>query len=202
MNERRELEGILAGEEYTAYRKGPGFSLWDWLLEGLGRLLKYIFPGLTPGKGTISVFAILIVLALVGFIVWIGWLLLNRRSRTGRLRSGDWLEPGEDSRSWHYYAELGDRHGAEEDWRDGIRAVFLALLFYLEEQGALRVELWKTNREYLDELSESGSSHMPALKEAMELFERIWYGKLEGSQELFESMRNLLTEVTGEGGPR
>ncbi|MCM3748722.1 DUF4129 domain-containing protein [Paenibacillus pasadenensis] len=199
MNERRELESILTGEEYTAYRKEPGFSLWDWLLEQLRWLLNALFPSLKPGEGTISLLAVLIVLALTAFIVWLTWLLLSRRGRGGRHRSGDWLHPNEESRSWRHYAELGDRLGAEGNWRDGIRAVFLALLFYLEESGALRVEAWKTNREYLDELSQAGSPHASSLKEAMALFERVWYGRLEGSEELFGEIRALFAAVSAAG---
>ncbi|PLT44719.1 DUF4129 domain-containing protein [Paenibacillus sp. FSL W8-1187] len=202
MTERGQLEEILSREEYTAYRKEPGFSLWDWIVEQLGRLLAAIFPDLKPGPGTISLLSILIVVALAAFLGWMGWLLLRRFGPAGRLRSGVWMEAGDDSRSWRHYARLGEGFAERGQWRDGVRAVFLAFLFRLEERGELRVEAWKTNREYLEELAAAGSAHAPALRGAMGLFERVWYGRLEASQAQYDELKALLAEAEGKEVPQ
>ncbi|QJC51055.1 DUF4129 domain-containing protein [Paenibacillus albicereus] len=202
MTEREQLEEILSREEYSAYRKEPGFSLWDWIVEKLGKLLAAIFPDLKPGPGTVSFLSVLIVIALAAFLGWMVWLLTRRFGPRGRLRPGAWMEPGEDSRSWRHYARLGEGFAAQREWRDGVRAVFLAFLFRLEERGELRVEAWKTNREYLDELAAAGSPHAPELRTAMSLFERIWYGRMEAEQAPYDELKALLDKADGREVPQ
>jgi hypothetical protein len=203
MSKRKQLEDILSGSEYEAYRnQGRGFSVWDWLLDKLGRFLGWILPDLKPGEGTLNITALLLVLALAGLLAWIGALLARRYTGGGRLRSRDWMAPGEESRSWTFYWALAERHGEQGAWRDGIRAVFLALLFYLEERELIRVEPWKTNREYAEELAESNLAAASGFSQAAVAFERSWYGRGEATAEQLEALRLQAESLMQEAGER
>ncbi|WP_127508056.1 DUF4129 domain-containing protein [Paenibacillus humicus] len=201
MSQREQLEDILSGSEYEAYRnQGGGFSFWDWLLEKIGRFLSWLLPDLKPGEGTLNIFALVLVLALAGLLAWIGVLIARRYSGGGRLRSRDYMASGEESRSWRHYWAQAEKHAELGAWRDGVRAVFLALLFYLEQRDRLRVEPWKTNREYAEELAESNAGTAAGFLQAAMTFERSWYGRGEVTGEQLEAFRRQAESLMKEAG--
>jgi hypothetical protein len=69
-------------------------------------------------------------------------------------------------------AELLSQAG---DYRSAVRYLYLSTLLLLEDQGLLRYDRSKTNREYLRSIS-----HKPQLaellREVVDVFDRVWYG--------------------------
>ncbi len=61
----------------------------------------------------------------------------------------------------------------------------------------IRVEKWKTNWEYAEELGSSASSLVPLFHDSSVLFERIWYGKEVVTEEQFTSMYEQVARVIG-----
>lgn len=66
-------------------------------------------------------------------------------------------------------AAAGDRRGA-------VRALYLALLGDLHAQGAIVYDRHRTNREYLRTMRLE-SARAVAFADAVELFDRKWYGR-------------------------
>jgi hypothetical protein len=91
--------------------------------------------------------AILLVLIALA-IYWFSKQIVRQR----HIRLSSFLPEGEIIRSYSYYGQQAAAFGEAGDWREGVRSVFLTLLFYLESQKRIRVESWKTNWEYAAEL--------------------------------------------------
>ncbi|MFP3514225.1 DUF4129 domain-containing protein, partial [Peribacillus sp. SIMBA_075] len=59
---------------------------------------------------------------------------------------------GEKIRAYTNYLQDAREQGKEGKWREGERSLFLALLVYMQTKAWIRIEKWKTNWEYADEL--------------------------------------------------
>jgi hypothetical protein len=188
------LKAILSRDEYTAYTKKDHSSFWD-LLKPVWRKLRSLFPDFHVPKGTgtlLSYGILIIVLALAALAIY--W-FSKQIIRQGRIRTASYLPEGEISRSYTYYWQQAAEHGGSGAWREGIRFVFLTLLFYLEAQRLLRVETWKTNWEYASELSGSDPDLVRLFQDCSLLFEQIWYGNEETTETVFSSMHERVALV-------
>jgi len=196
-DDKQQLLDILQQDEYTVYHHEHGSSSWGWL----GKLLEKIaswFPDLhfADGSGQIgSYIVLLVVLALAGYgIYWFSrqWVGHRRYRKTALWR------PEEPSRSYEDYWRQAAELATAGAWREGLRQVYLALLFYLEAQGRLRVEMWKTNWEYAAELA--NAPEVPLFRESSLLFDRVWYGHEEATEERFLALQGQVGGLLGKGG--
>jgi hypothetical protein len=67
------------------------------------------------------------------------------------------------------------------DYRNAIRYLYLSSLLVLDEQGLMRYDRSRTNREYLRSVSSKPELAEP-LQDVIEVFDRVWYG-FEGVDE-------------------
>ncbi|MES2464001.1 MAG: DUF4129 domain-containing protein [Armatimonadota bacterium] len=74
---------------------------------------------------------------------------------------------------------------AKGAYRDAIRMAYIASLRRLQENGLLILEPNKTNWEYQRDLRRRSPSTADALLPATRLFDRVWYGRREGTAEEF-----------------
>ncbi|HVO31157.1 MAG TPA: DUF4129 domain-containing protein [bacterium] len=81
-------------------------------------------------------------------------------------------------------AAAGDRRGA-------VRALYLALLGDLHAQGAIVYDRHRTNREYLRTMR-LDAIRAAAFTDAVELFDRKWYGREECAAEELELFKRLV----------
>jgi hypothetical protein len=61
------------------------------------------------------------------------------------------------------------------DYRNAIRYLYLSSLLVLDEQGVMRYDRSRTNREYLRSVSSRPELVKP-LRDVIEVFDRVWYG--------------------------
>ena len=61
------------------------------------------------------------------------------------------------------------------DYRNAIRYLYLSSLLVLDEQGVLRYDRSRTNREYLRSVASRPDLADP-LRDVIEVFDRVWYG--------------------------
>ncbi len=61
------------------------------------------------------------------------------------------------------------------DYRNAIRYLYLSSLLVLDEQGVMRYDRSRTNREYLRSVSSRPELANP-LRDVIEVFDRVWYG--------------------------
>jgi len=80
------------------------------------------------------------------------------------------------------------------DFREAIRALYLAILLHLHERGVLSYDKSLTNREYLRELKT-----YPVLQKALQpivhIFDDVWYGYKPCGSEMLTQYRGLVQKV-------
>ncbi|MDD9272202.1 DUF4129 domain-containing protein [Paenibacillus sp. GCM10023248] len=198
-DDKEQLLQILQKDEYTAYEAKQNGSIWTWL-EPLLRKIKSWLPDFKMSDSVtdwLTVGVAIVLLGVAGFAIY--W-FMKQIVRQKRIRSQAFLPEGEISRSYRFYWEQSAGLRNEGAWREGVRAVFLSLLFYMEDARMIRVEKWKTNWEYAEELERSASSLVPLFQESSLLFERIWYGQEAVSEGQFAWLYEQVAGVIGGKG--
>ena len=194
--DKEQLKQILNQSEYTAYEVKESDSFWAWL-KPLFRKIRSLLPGFQVSDSVTDWLTIGVVVLLLGLAAFAIYWFLKQMIWQKRIRSDAYLPVGEISRSYRFYWQQAAELRGNGDWREGVRTVFLSLLFFMEAKRMIRVEKWKTNWEYAEELESSASSLVPLFHDSSLLFERIWYGKEVVTEEQFTSMYEQVARVIG-----
>jgi hypothetical protein len=206
--EKDALRDILAGGEFAPYLKEaeePGQNLLLLWLERLMEALSRLSPGVEFPEGSgeslsygLIAVGLLLLLGLTAFLSRLIWI----ERRTGRRRAvarADELEQAP--------LDLADRSRAAVaagNYREATRLLFLALLLGFQQRELLRVEAWKTNWEYAEELETRGGEWVPLFRDSALRFDTVWYGGWEIDPEAYEAWREQVEAVlpAGQGGAR
>ncbi|MEK8132290.1 DUF4129 domain-containing protein [Paenibacillus filicis] len=196
-----KLSEILSRDEFAGYLRERPSPLLGWL-ERMWEKLFGLFPdvGLPPGTSKLLAYTVLgIVLVLLGAaILWlIRSAILLRRSRMRSVFGS----AADLDRSSAVYREEAERLAAAGDYAEAVRRMFLGLLLQLDEQGWVRAEKWKTNREYIEELLDSKPGLAASFADVAALFEHVVYGGGEVSSSDYVRLRDM-AEAAQEGGGR
>lgn len=93
------------------------------------------------------------------------------------------------------WLEIAQELIAQGDYRLALRALFLAELSYLAEEGMIRLARHKSNYDYRCELSRRGDSSaevLEAYQRSATLFDGVWYGERPVGQNEVEHMQDYL----------
>lgn len=195
-DDKEQLKQILNQSEYTAYEVKENSSFWAWL-KPLFRKIRSLLPDFQVSDSVTDWLTIGVVVTLLGIAAFAIYWFLKQMIWQKRIRSDAYLPVGEISRSYRFYWQQAAELRGTGYLREGVRAVFLSLLFFMEAKRMIRVEKWKTNWEYAEELGSSASSLVPLFHDSSLLFERIWYGKEVVTEEQFTSMYEQVARVIG-----
>ena len=210
--EKQKLAQILNRPEYQAPEKKEKSALQRWW-ESLVKWLQSLFPAPKPidPMQPVSVPAIppeliqgLIValaLAAIGFVVWrFAPVFRNRRRRKKdakdkgeRIILGEKLAANESSVSLFEQAEAMARDG---NFRGAIRKGYIALLCELGDRRIVRLAQYKTNRDYLRDVSKNQELHH-GVRALTSIFEDHWYGLATASEEEWGAFRENYRYSTG-----
>jgi len=80
------------------------------------------------------------------------------------------------------------------DYRNAIRYLYLSSLLVLDEQGLLRYDRSRTNREYLRSISSRPELANP-LRDVIDVFDRVWYGFESVDEQTYRSYRERVEEL-------
>jgi hypothetical protein len=80
------------------------------------------------------------------------------------------------------------------DYRNAIRYLYLSSLLVLDEQGLLRYDRSRTNREYLRSISARPELANP-LQDVIEVFDRVWYGFESVDEQTYRSYVEHVEEL-------
>ncbi|MFB6365984.1 DUF4129 domain-containing protein [Paenibacillus elgii] len=191
--EKKQLEGILERDEYTAYLRNDGRNpVIEWL-ERMWRKVLDLFPDTAVPPGTPKVLAYvllgILLAVLVAAIVWLARsLILLRRSR----RRSVFRSAAELDRSFAALLREAEECAAEGNYPEAVRRTFLAMLLLMDEREWVRAERWKTNREYEEELYERQPGAVESFKQAASLFELVYYGGGTAGAHEYGRMTELL----------
>lgn len=195
--DKQQLQEILSGDEFRVYQKEGENPLDQLMTAFFDWLDQYLdMPELPANSGNLISYAIIlfVLVALLWLIIW----LARRLFHSYQMRKGIML-PGEESAGAVDYLQLARQQGERGNWNEGIRYAFLALLFYLQERGWIKVEKWKTNWEYCDELKARNHTWIPFFQAQARQFERVWYGRRDADEAVFSQyMAELERKLQGE----
>jgi hypothetical protein len=80
------------------------------------------------------------------------------------------------------------------DYRNAVRYLYLSSLLVLDEQGLLRYDRSRTNREYLRSVSSKPELAKP-LRDVIDVFDRVWYGFENVDEPTYESYVKRVEEL-------
>jgi hypothetical protein len=199
MEDKDVLQEILSQDEYMDYHHASGGGFWEWL-KPLFRWLKSFFPNFdAPSDGVVSLFTYALIIVLLGLLSFAIYWFVRQLIRNKRVPVHTYLPVEGDIQSYSYYWKQASEFDARGDWREGVRAIFLSLVFYLDDQQRIKVEKWKTNWEYASELASSEQGLVALFHDCSILFERTWYGNEAVDQDEFHAMYGRVEHIVGKG---
>ena len=146
-------------------------------VELLMRAIEFLFQLLEQGveNGTASIFAWVVTgLAVIGLAAFLWyWVRGVRHQFSSESELGDMGDDGELISADAAF-DQAQALANSSDYRQAVRFLYLSTLLSLDEQGLLRYDRSKTNREYLH--SVSGSEFSATLHSVIDVFDRVWYG--------------------------
>lgn len=80
------------------------------------------------------------------------------------------------------------------DYRNAIRYLYLSSLLVLDEQGLMRYDRSRTNREYLRSVASKPELAKP-LRDVIDVFDRVWYGFENVDQQTYQSYVERVDEL-------
>ena len=83
---------------------------------------------------------------------------------------------------------------SQGDYRNAVRYLYLSSLLILDENGVLRYDRSRTNREYLRSVSSKHGLAKP-LSDVIEVFDRVWYGFDAVDNETYQSYVKHVDEL-------
>jgi hypothetical protein len=85
------------------------------------------------------------------------------------------------------------------DYRNAVRYLYLSSLLTLDEQGLLRYDRSRTNREYVRSISAKPQLANP-LRNVIDVFDRVWYGFEAVDDETYQSYVRQVEELQEKKG--
>jgi hypothetical protein len=185
-------------------------AVWDLVARAfgaLGRLIGRLFQmlfGLATGDWSSGTPLVWVAMALV--LAWAAWRffpLVRRRlhARTAAAGGPD-LAPSERLPEALVLFDQAARAVAESRWAEAIRLGLLALIARLQQQGLLRYDPARTNREYQADLRPA-QGLAAVFGQVARPYERVWYGGAAATRADAEQVLAWCRPVvTGEGAAR
>ncbi len=204
-DQRAQLDNILSRPEYQPDEKRESLiGRWskrisDFILRQLGRMFSGSSAPREGGAGLMTVFRILVFLAVITALV-IGALklsqLLKRRKKAeieAEPREALGEEIAEDVTAADLFANASEM-ARQGEYRKAIRRTYIALLCDLEERGKLRLGRSKTNRDYMDAVR-SEQRIFPTFSSMTNAFEHVWYGQERATEDEFREFVTLYQDL-------
>ncbi len=187
-DELSDLQSILERPEFQWKNQAEAAPspVVEWLNSLVDRFFEWLL-GILEGRITTQSLGIgRALLVGLGALALLGLLLYFWRGLRRSFSSQAELEVGaaiEEMLSASEALKKAQQLSSSGDFRQGVRYLYLSALLQLEEQGLLRYDRSRTNREILREVSRAVSGAVPQqpeilhnLREVIEVFDRVWYG--------------------------
>jgi hypothetical protein len=167
------LEGILARPEFQ-WEEAQPIVMPGWLdrfLAWLERLAnRAVNATFSIGRIPLIVTAILVFLLSLFFI---SRGLSRNLVREAQLAAEE--SQGDEMLTSKGAFKRAESLSTQGDYRNAIRYLYLSSLLVLDEQGVMRYDRSRTNREYLRSVSSRPELAKP-LRDVIDVFDRVWYG--------------------------
>lgn len=175
VDDKEHLQEILARDEFNV-NQGSGTNWIERAIEYFFELIGDLFQWTSIPSGASNLASTIILsIAVVGLIGLIYWLL--RRIIWAEKKHQPLFVDGEKIRSHGDYLREAKEQAARGEWREGERSLFLALLVYMQMKSWIRVEKWKTNWEYAEEIEANQPGASMLFGRFAREFDSVWYGQ-------------------------
>lgn len=199
--DKERLAEILSSDEFNRQTQEDGQGWMEKAISHVIDLIANLFRVADiprEAAGTVSV--TVIVVAIGGLLFLIYW--LSRKMVRQQKQARVLLVPGEPLHSPKDYLLEARALGQHTQWREAIRHLFLAMLVYLQQNQWIRIEKWKTNWEYAEELQYRHPDVRELFRRHARSFEQAWYGQEEIDPQLFWQHFSEIEKLLGEEGTR
>jgi hypothetical protein len=174
------------------YKEPPTVAetLWDRFLHWMGELIQSIFSSAfdtTWGNLIVYVFGLALVIILVMMLLKVDAFRVLFSAEGGKLKH---QVPDENIHEMDF-DQLIREAVQKQDYRRGIRLLFLYSLKLLSDKHFIRWENGKTNHEYLAELKEK--ELQKGFNELSFYFDYAWYGNFTITADTFEKAERVFT---------
>ncbi len=199
LEDKQRLGEILSRDEFTRYvheqtsspRKGWLEALVDWAVDR--------FPSLHGANSVVIVGLFVVLGAVLVALCWAIYGFSRQIAYNGKTRRHKApVGASEMALTYEQYAAMAKAAHAEGKIRESIRCSYLSLLFYLERAGWIRIEKWKTDWDYRDELERNRANAVPYFQRSALLFERVWYGHEPADDESFQGFQRDIAALIAE----
>jgi hypothetical protein len=190
------LKEILSRPEFQWQPQGQAIQLPDWLVKLYESILDF-FERVIFRTGTM-IYEGRTLLKIAGVIIFILSLLFIARGLSRSLVREAQLA-AEDDENNELLTSKGALKRAETlsmqgDYRTAIRYLYLSSLLVLDEQGLMRYDRSRTNREYLRSVSSKPELAKP-LQDVIDVFDRVWYGFEGVDEQTYQSYVERVDEL-------
>jgi hypothetical protein len=192
------LREILKRPEFQwqAPQSAPALQMPNWLARLLDRILEF-FSRLFVRTGT-AMYQGRVLWQIAGVILLIVVLFFVFRSisrnltREAQLAAGD--RGNEELLTSTGALQRAETLSVQGDYRNAIRYLYLSSLLVLDEQGLLRYDRSRTNREYLRSVSSKPGLAKP-LRDVIDVFDRVWYGFESVDEQTYQTYMARVDEL-------
>lgn len=185
------------------------FSGYEWIYDGLDKVeagLQWVDEQLANRLGLLLDTEVdlrigwllpVLLFIMIGVVLWrIGRNVLFRKT---------YLEPHMDKptineRKQEVWWEEAEDCARQKMYREGIRCLFQGVLESLDQQGFLKRQDSKTNREYLIEVQKSRYEPVNSFTDLVIQFERVWYGLSPVEERDYRNFLQLSLQLIKKGG--
>jgi hypothetical protein len=197
---KKQLETILAGEEYQAYNKQHENFLMQWvekIINWLIEFLRELLPGAGVSENTYRWISYALILLFFLLLLILLGVFLRRYIRGKKGETTPLGTHKEFSMRAKDHIKTAEKYAGNGDYRQGIRYLFLALLLHLNEKEWLKARPWKTNGEYYDELLEVSPPFAERFHVLSGIFDESFYGGRSTNREDYNHFYQQVKEWMG-----
>lgn len=160
------------------------------LMERFADWLGNIIFGTSDHNNRRSVFTVFIWIFVIAGLILAVWIFSRSEFSTflrGNVKNAEFNfeDIGEDLSGIDFNKRIEEATSAQ-DFRLAIRWLYLKQLFFLNEKALISWQPYKTNMDYMNELSKS--EFKTAFKEISKVYEYVWYGEYSINQSNFTSL--------------
>lgn len=184
----------LKSDPSLRYKEPPTVaeSIWDRFILWIGQLLEAIFEGaVTTNWGRVFawVIGIVVLVVVIMMILKVNAFKVFYSGEGG----GNFAHTVLDENIHEMdFEKLIQEAMAKNDFRTGVRLVFLYSLKMLSDKNLIHWDQGKTNHDYLNELS--AAELKTGFNELNYYFEYAWYGNFMISREMFAHVQGIFNE--------
>jgi hypothetical protein len=206
---KEKLEKILSSGEFT--KTPPQKSFIETALDKIGELIKEFFDriglsqklsfidNLKLSSWQILLLKIFGILIPIFFILFILFIIFRRMKPSKKIKMNEDILILNSLKDYEQVERMAIEFMQKNDFRQGIRFLYIALLLYLNKLNIIKIDKSKTNKQYLREIANNYLENYNLIYNFTWAFNECWYGNKNADRKVFDSWYEKYTSLTKGG---